>query len=160
MNRPAQISYGVMVAMLLAVAFMGLATPLLTVLFALFALNVFNFKGRSKSFAIALFLVTVGAIGLAATFFALETVSAAPKLADRLVPKVVEYARMHEVDLPFKDVQSLMQLIRDEVLERFGFWAALAPACCGRRPLWSSASSWPSACLRTQPSSSTARSTR
>jgi predicted PurR-regulated permease PerM len=120
MNRPAQISYGVMLAMLLAVAFMGLATPLLTVLFALFALNVFSFKRHSKSFAIALFLVTVGAICLTATFFALETVSAAPKLADRLVPKVLEYAHMHDVELPFTDVQSLMQWVRDEVLERFG----------------------------------------
>lgn len=109
-----------MLAMLLAVAFMGLATPLLTVLFAIFALNVFSFRGRSKSFAIALFLITVAGICLTATFFALETVAAAPKLAERLVPKVLDLARFHEVELPFTDVQSMMHLIRDEVLERFG----------------------------------------
>ncbi|HQQ71285.1 MAG TPA: hypothetical protein PLL92_13365, partial [Alicycliphilus sp.] len=42
-----------------------LATPLLTVLFSIFALNVFSFKGRSKSLSVALFIITVTAICLA-----------------------------------------------------------------------------------------------
>ena len=53
-----------MAGLLVIVAVMGLATPLLTVLFSFFLLHVFSFKGRSKSLAVALFLVAVAAVCL------------------------------------------------------------------------------------------------
>lgn len=109
-----------MAGLLVVVAVMGLATPLLTVLFSFFLLHVFSFKGRSKSLAVALFLVSVSAVCLGVTIFMARAVVAAPEIGDRLIPKLVEYAARWNVELPFKDLQELLSLVRIEALERFG----------------------------------------
>ena len=109
-----------MAGLLVVVAVMGLATPLLTVLFSFFLLHVFSFKGRSKSLAVALFLVTVTGVCLGVTIFVAHTLVAAPQIGERLVPKLVEYAARWNVELPFKDLAGLMSLVRIEALERFG----------------------------------------
>ncbi|MEQ2006866.1 MAG: AI-2E family transporter [Limisphaerales bacterium] len=120
MSRPTRISYGFMAGLLVVVAVMGLATPLLTVLFSFFLLHVFSFKGRSKSLAVALFLVAVAAVCLGVTIFMAHTLVAAPQIGERLVPKLVEYAARWNIELPFKDLGGLMALLRIEALERFG----------------------------------------
>lgn len=109
-----------MAVLLLVVAVLGLATPLLTVLFSIFALNVFSFKGRSKSLAVALFLITVTAICLGVVFFFSQAVLVAPKIAEKLVPTVVEFCSGHGIVLPFKDVDTLIALIKTESMERLG----------------------------------------
>lgn len=120
MSRPTRISYGFMAGLLVIVAVMGLATPLLTVLFSFFLLHVFSFKGRSKSMAVALFLISVAAVCLGVTIFMAHTLVAAPQIGDRLIPKLVDYASRWNVELPFKDLPGLMSLLRVEALERFG----------------------------------------
>ena len=119
MSRPTRISYGFMAGLLVVVAVMGLATPLLTVLFSFFLLHVYSFKGRSKSLAVALFLVSVTAVCLGVSIFLAHSLSAAPQIGERLVPKLVDYASRWNVELPFKDLHSLMSLIRVEAMERF-----------------------------------------
>lgn len=109
-----------MAGLLVIVAVMGLATPLLTVLFSFFLLHVFSFKGRSKALAVALFLVAVVAVCLGVTIFLAHTLVAAPEIGNRLVPKLVEYAAKWNVELPFKDLHGLLALIKIEAMERFG----------------------------------------
>lgn len=109
-----------MAAMLLVVAMLGLATPLLTVLFSIFALNVFSFKRRSKTMAVALFLIAVTTICLGTLFFFSQAILVAPKIAEKLVPTVVEFCSGHGIELPFKNVESLVALIKTESMERLG----------------------------------------
>ncbi len=109
-----------MAGLLVIVAVMGLATPLLTVLFSFFLLHVFSFKGRSKSLAIALFLISVSAVCLGVMFFMAHTLVAAPQIGEQLVPKLVDYAARWSIELPFKDMEGLMALVKVEALERFG----------------------------------------
>lgn len=109
-----------MAGLLVIVAVMGLATPLLTVLFSFFLLHVFSFKGRSKSLAVALFIVTIAAVCLGVLIFLTHTFVAAPQIGERLIPKLVEYASRWNVELPFKDLPGLMSLLKIEAMERFG----------------------------------------
>lgn len=109
-----------MAALLLVVAVLGLATPLLTVLFSVFALNVFSFKGRSKSLAVALFLITVTAVCLGVVFFFSQAVAVAPQIAAKLVPTVVNFCSAHGIVLPFSDIDTLIALIKTESMERLG----------------------------------------
>ena len=120
MTQPTRISFGFMFLLLVLVAAMGLATPLLTVLFSFFALNVFRWKGRSKNFAVAMLLVTVTAVCVGFVLFATQAVVAAPQIAGQLIPRLHETALKLGFELPFTDLQGLLTLIKGEVAERFG----------------------------------------
>ena len=109
-----------MAGLLVIVAVMGLATPLLTVLFSFFLLHVFSFKGRSKSLAVALFLIAVAAVCLGVLIFLAHTLVAAPELSKQLIPKLADIAVHWGIELPFKDLTGLMALVKTEALERFG----------------------------------------
>lgn len=121
MSQPTRISYGFMALLLLVVASLGLATPLLTVLFSIFVLNVFSFKGRSKAMAVSLFIITVVAVCLGVVFFFSQALVVSPKIAAKLVPKVVEFCDVqHGIALPFSDVDTFVALIKTESMERLG----------------------------------------
>jgi predicted PurR-regulated permease PerM len=120
MTQPTRISFGFMFLLLVLVAAMGLATPLLTVLFSFFVLNVFRWKGRSKNFAVAMLLVTVTAICVGFVLFATRAVVAAPEIAGRLIPRLAETALKLGFELPFSDLDGLLAMVKGEVAERFG----------------------------------------
>ena len=109
-----------MALLLLVVASLGLATPLLTVLFSIFALNVFSFKGRSKAMSVSLFIITVVAVCLGVVFFFSQALVVAPKIAAKLVPVVVDFFAGHGIALPFSDVDTFVKLIKTESMERLG----------------------------------------
>lgn len=120
MSQPTRISYGFMALLLLVVASLGLATPLLTVLFSIFALNVFSLKGRSKAMAVSLFIITVVAVCLGVVFFFSQALIVAPKIAAKLVPVVVNFCAERGIALPFSDVDTFVALIKTESMERLG----------------------------------------
>ncbi len=120
MTQPTRISFGFMFLLLVLVAAMGLATPLLTVLFSFFALNVFRWKGRSKNFAVAMLLVTVTGICVGFVLFGTKSVVAAPEIAGRLIPRLAEVSIKLGFELPFTDLHGLLVLVKGEVAERFG----------------------------------------
>lgn len=120
MTLPIRISFGFMLLLLVLVAAMGLATPLLTVLFSFFVLNVFRGEGRSKNFAVAMLLVTVTTVCMGFAIFATRAVVATPEIADRLIPRLVETALKLGFALPFSDLNGLLATVKGEVAERFG----------------------------------------
>jgi len=120
MTQPTRISFGFMFLLLVLVAAMGLATPLLTVLFSFFLLNLYQCNGRSKIFAVAMLLFTVGVICGGLFLFTTRAVVAAPEIADRLIPRLVETALKLGFELPFSDRNSLLTILKGEVAERFG----------------------------------------
>jgi len=130
MSRLARYSYIFMVLMLVLVGWMHLATPLITVLFAYFALNKLHFAPRFKWLAVATFVVLVVAIFCGFVVFIKHALEVLPAMAEVTIPKVVEYARQqYNIELPFEDVNSLKALIVEGMraqLKYLGNFAKLA----------------------------------
>jgi hypothetical protein len=117
MTLPKRISYGFMAVMLILIGWLGLTTPLLTVLFSMFALHCLH-HSRSKWLTVALFVVLVSGIFYSFIHF-----------AGRTIPVVLDYAQKQGLQLPFEDVASLKTMLLDEVkgeLGRVGYYAKLA----------------------------------
>lgn len=111
MSRLARYSYLFMVLMLVLVDWLHLATPLITVLFAYFALNKLHFT-RFKAIAVIAFVVLVSAIFYGFVEFVKQAFVALPSMAEVTIPKLVEYMRQqYNVELPFEDIESLKALI-------------------------------------------------
>ncbi len=117
MTKPAKISYAFIALLLLLVCVMHMSTPFVTVLFSYFMLNKLRF-GRSKGLAVALFVLLVMGLALCSYYFALQAYVAVPKIATTTIPSVIEFARTHEIELPFSDYESLKALARDTMAEQ------------------------------------------
>jgi len=89
MSRLARYSYVFMVLMLVLVGWMHLATPLIAVLFAYFALNKLHFAPRFKWLAVATFVVLVVAIFCGFAVFMKHAMNALPAMAEVTITKVV-----------------------------------------------------------------------
>jgi len=117
MTKPAKISYAFLALLLLLVCVMHLSTPFVTVLFSYFALNKLRL-GRGKGLAVGLFALLVMVLALGAYYFVLQAFVAVPKIATTTIPSVIEFARRHEIELPFSDYESLKALARDTITEQ------------------------------------------
>ena len=130
MSRLTRYSWIFMVLMLVLVGWMHLATPLITVLFAYFALSKLDFAPRFKWLSVATFVVLVIGIFYGFVVFMKHALVALPAMAEVTIPKVVEYARhQYNIELPFEDVNSLKALIVEGMraqLKYLGNFAKLA----------------------------------
>jgi predicted PurR-regulated permease PerM len=97
------LGYWLLFLMLLMVGHFELATPLLTVLFSFFALRKLQF-GKGKIVPATLFIVAVLGIFYVSGYFFKQAVEAIPAMLDESYPKLVEYAKEREWDLPFDDI--------------------------------------------------------
>ena len=113
-TKPAHISYLVLFLMLVLAAWLHLATPLLTALFAYFALSKLDLF-RRKWIAVTLFALLVLGIFYGFGYFVKQAVEALPKVASTAIPPMVDYAKAHGFDLPFEDLESLKALILDTI---------------------------------------------
>jgi predicted PurR-regulated permease PerM len=129
MSRLARYSYIFVVLMLVLIGWLHLATPLLAVLLAYFALNKLDFT-RFKWVAVVTFVVLLAGVFYGFVEFVKQAFVALPAMAEVTIPKVVEYARtQYGVELPFEDVNSLKALIVEGVraqLKYLGNFAKLA----------------------------------
>jgi predicted PurR-regulated permease PerM len=108
MNRPNRISFAIILLTLVLTGWLRMGALLLSVLFSYFLITKLNFmKPRAKWLAVAIFLVLLAALGYALTFFIHATVNALPKIADRAVPAVIQWATDHDIELPFTDLEGL-----------------------------------------------------
>jgi predicted PurR-regulated permease PerM len=118
MSLPTRLSYAFIAVMLVAVGWLNLATPLVTVLFCFFALHMLSFRGR-KALSIALFLILITGVGLGFYFFAKQAVDALPRIVQDTVPVVLGWAEKQGIELPFSDYASLRALAIDTVEREF-----------------------------------------
>jgi predicted PurR-regulated permease PerM len=144
MTRPPQMSYVFttvmtvasylsILVMMVVVAKLNLATPLITALFSYFALEKLNFT-RHKWLAVLLFTVLVSGIFYGFVYFLQQAVTAVPDIISTSLPRIIEYAKARHIDLPFQDLDlsqpgSLQALITDTVktqLRYLGNFAKLA----------------------------------
>lgn len=113
MNQPTRISYVFMLAILVLVAGMHMMVPLITVLFAFFALNRLSFGQRWVGIILFTFLMVGVVSGL--YFFAKQAVVALPTIASEVIPKIIDYAEGLGLELPFTDMKSLRGLLMTKV---------------------------------------------
>jgi predicted PurR-regulated permease PerM len=129
MSRLSRYSYIFVVLMLVLIGWLHLATPLLAVLLAYFALNKLDFT-RFKWVAVVAFVVLLAGVFYGFVEFVKQAFVALPAMAEVTIPKVVDYARhQYGVELPFEDVNSLKALIVEGVraqLKYLGNFAKLA----------------------------------
>jgi predicted PurR-regulated permease PerM len=118
MNQPARISYAVLLILAVLVVTLHLGTFLLTALFGYLILQLFCFRSR-KALSVALFLITVAAIGVGVVYFSSLAYRTLPKIAEISIPAMVEFAEKNGIDLPFTDFASLKQTALDQAREGF-----------------------------------------
>jgi predicted PurR-regulated permease PerM len=116
MSKSTRISYVIMATALVLIAWLHLGPLVLTSLFGYFALGKFR-MGRSKHFAVALYLITVTVMGYLLVHFSRQASIALPKIAEQTIPAVVEYTERHGVELPFTDYASAKIVAINEVKE-------------------------------------------
>ncbi|HKP45307.1 MAG TPA: AI-2E family transporter [Pyrinomonadaceae bacterium] len=119
MTRAARLSYFFILAVIVLAALSHLATPLVTVLFAYFALRKLSF-GKRKWLSITLFVIVVLATLYGVGYLIRQALIALPKIASESIPLLIAYAQQHGIELPFTDLESLkattMDALRDEFL--------------------------------------------
>jgi predicted PurR-regulated permease PerM len=113
MSQQTRISYLFMLALLGLLAGMHMMVPLITVLFAFFALNRLSFGQRWLG--IVLFGVLMVGVVSGLYFFAKQAVVALPTIAGEVIPKIIDYAEGQGFELPFTDMKSLRTLLMAKV---------------------------------------------
>jgi predicted PurR-regulated permease PerM len=119
-NRPIYISYIFFALTIVLVAALHLATPLLTVLFCYFVIKKIHFM-RSKTIALVLFVFVITLSFYAFVIFVKHSLKGLPEIADNSIPKVLAFAKQHDVELPFDDVDSLKALIMEKIRHQVGY---------------------------------------
>ena len=128
MIKAVRISYVFIGSTLILVGWLHLATPLITALFAYFALDKLNFTGRKWMTLTLFFLLTCG-IFYAFAYFVNQAFVALPQIVSESVPSIIQYAQSHGLELPFDNVDSLKALLLDTIkaqLRYLGNFARIA----------------------------------
>jgi predicted PurR-regulated permease PerM len=108
MSQPNRISFAFILLVLVLTGWLHLGALLLSVLFSYYIITKLNFmKPKAKWLAVIIFLVLLAGIAYALTYFIHATVKALPNIADRAVPAIVQWAKDHQIELPFTDLESL-----------------------------------------------------
>lgn len=118
LTQAARISYAMMLALLVLIGFLHLATLVLTSLFGYFILRRLTFGGR-KWLAGVLYVLLVVAVFLGFGYFSKQAVVGLPSIVEKTIPAVVEYAENRGLDLPFTDLASLKSLAMSATKEKF-----------------------------------------
>lgn len=127
MTRSARISYVIMAVALVLVGWLHLGTLMLTTLFGYFAVRKFSL-GRSKALGVTLYVLMVAAIACGLVFFVRRAYVALPRMAETVIPAVVDYAAKQGVEMPFTDYASFKARVLTEVTEGLGSFGRHARA--------------------------------
>jgi predicted PurR-regulated permease PerM len=113
MSQSTRISYVIMATLLVLIGWLHLGMLVLTSLFGYFALQKFSF-GRSKLLGVVIYLVAVTAVALGLFYFSKRAYITLPKIAEKTIPAVVDYAESKNIELPFTDYASLKVMAVEE----------------------------------------------
>jgi len=128
LSKTDRFSYLVVFLLLVLVATLGLATPFITVLFSYLVLKTLCWRGK-KWVAVLVFIVVCVGLFTGFGYFVKQASKALPEIVSDAIPRVVEYADKHNIDLPFSDMDSLKSVALDNVkgaLSSVGNFAKLA----------------------------------
>lgn len=129
---PTRVSYLFMLATLILVSWLHVATPLLAALFSYLALTKLNFSPRrGRWLAVALFLILLAGISWGLGHFATQTVRALPEIVNKAIPSIIQWAEQHQIELPFTDYNSLKELGFDTMKSQTAYLTNVARAARG-----------------------------
>src|SRR5437588_7173179 len=119
-GKPLKFSYWVVIGVLVVAGWLHLASPLVAILFAYFALTMLHFPIRGgRVIALLIFLVLLSGIGYALGFLIRRSVHDLPEIADKAIPSMIAWAQQHQITLPFTDYDSLkdetLKMVRSQV---------------------------------------------
>lgn len=128
MTQPTRASYFFVGLLLLLVGWLHLATPLITVMAAYFALNTLSFGGR-KWIGVSLFSMLLIGVFLGTWFFSKHAYVALPQIIQTTIEKATDYAKERGVELPFtswNDVKEMGLVKVKEKIVNLGLYARWA----------------------------------
>ena len=133
MTKQARISYWFILATIVVVGWLHLATPLLAALFSYFVLNRLRFGTKGKWLPVSLFVIVIAGVAYGLTHFANQALVAFPKIAQTTIPSIIAWAEQRGIELPFTDWQSLKATAMDTVKQaqyvaNFATFAKIATA--------------------------------
>ena len=107
------ISYGFMLLMFVLIGCLHMATPLLVALLGMFALHTMSVNPRLPKWSIVtLFLLIATGVLFGFVHFIREAFASIPAIADKTIPPIFDWIKAHDIDLPFKDYDSLMDFLQ------------------------------------------------
>lgn len=118
MTQPTRASYFFVGALLLLVGWLHLATPLITVMAAYFALNFLSVGGR-KWLGVLLFSLLLIGVFVGAWLFTKHAYVALPQIAHTTIEKTADYAKERGVELPFTSWNDVKDMGMATVREKF-----------------------------------------
>ena len=131
-DRPAQVSYWFILATVVLVGWLHLATPLLAILFAYLALTKLQFFKRwGKWPAVVIFLIVLAGAAYALGAIINQAVRTLPEVADEAIPKIVQWAKEHKIELPLTDFDSFKDWATDTVKTQVHYVGSVAKIARG-----------------------------
>lgn len=129
--RPRTLSFFALLLVFVLVGWLHLATPLLSVLFSCFVLGKIywalgRLKVTGKWATIAVFTVVLLCIAFGLGRFVKQAVVAWPHIAEVVVPTVIEWAKSHDIELPFTNYEDLKQMLVDTAKDQTNYLATMA----------------------------------
>jgi predicted PurR-regulated permease PerM len=119
MQRPVAISYAVFAVLLVLVAALHLATPLLAALFCYLALTKLSFW-KKRWIGLGLFLVLIAVVFSGSVFFLKLALVVLPEIVSTSIPVVVRWAEQQGIELPFTDMEGLRTVALESVRDTLG----------------------------------------
>src|SRR5262245_31017804 len=105
---PVRVSFILMAVTFVLAGWLNLAGPLVGGLFAYLALTKLQFTKRIRRWlALLLFVVLLCGLAYALGSVIRQTISALPVIAAKAIPTVIQWAKQHQIELPFTDWDSL-----------------------------------------------------
>src|SRR5262245_24787048 len=105
---PARVSFVLMAITFVLAGWLNLAGPLVCGLFAYLALTKLHFtKQLRRWLAVLFFVVLLCGLAYALGYIINATIRALPEIADKAIPTVIQWAKQHNIELPFTDYDSL-----------------------------------------------------
>jgi len=126
MSTPRKISYGVLVATLIAAAWLHLGPLLLAAFFAYFALRKLYAATSRKWLSLLLFLVGLVAIAYGAGYFLRAAWRALPEIAETSIPSATAWAEKRNIELPFTDFETLKAFVIEQLKDEIHYLSNVA----------------------------------
>ncbi|HWV99119.1 MAG TPA: AI-2E family transporter [Candidatus Acidoferrum sp.] len=126
-DRSTRLGYYFMLALLVLVVWLRLATPLLAALFTYLALMRLRIQRRGgKLLAVGIVLVVFAGVSYGLGHFVKHTIKSLPEIADKAIPSIIAWARQYNIELPFTDYDSLKDAAFDTVTGEVKYLSSFA----------------------------------
>jgi len=126
-NKPRRVSYLFIAAAFVLAGWLRLGVPLVVTLFAYLALSkLCFFKRGGKLLALAFFFIFIAAVIYAFAYFIHLAARQLPDIADRAIPSIIDWARDHQIELPFTDYDSLKNLGAEMIKKQANYLGGVA----------------------------------